>query len=534
MKKLCVLIGILTVHTWIFAQDTPDYAETRPRPAVRDELTVVFSAGSIELDVRKSYLATEAQIFTALHEGLYSYQPYTMAPVRSLAARYELSSDKKTWTFTIRENAKYSNGDPVQAEDFRAAWISLLDPSRDSPYSSLFDIIEGARDYRTGRLRDPSAVGIEASGRTLKVHLVSPAAFFLNMLCHHSFSPIHPSLLNNPDWSRQPLISNGPFSVAEITESYMILVKNPHYWDAENVSLKKITLKFVEDAETASALWNTGEARWIAGDVDIEALTDRSGIVVNPMFATHYYYIRSGKAPWNDYRVRRALMLAVPWEEIRAIYSLPATTLIYPISGYPEINGLNTTDIEEAQKLMSEAGFPKGIALPELVFKISPSPDAQRVTELMAQAWFEYLGVPVKFTVVPYAQYFDALKRDDYTVGSTSWIGDFADPYTFLQMWRTESNLNDARHNDADYEKLMEESMTLEGEARMKVLAQAEQLLLDRGSVLPIYHSPALNIVDTDELDGWFPNALDIHPFKYLNFKKLRPIPGVALVNTER
>jgi peptide/nickel transport system substrate-binding protein/oligopeptide transport system substrate-binding protein len=114
-------------------------------------------------------------------------------------------------------------------------------------------------------------------------------------------------------------------------------------------------------------------------------------------------------------------------------------------------------------------------------------------------------------------------------VGSSTWIGDFADPYTFLQMWRKDSNLNDARHNDEDYEKLMEKSMLEEGETRLATLAEAEKLLLDRGSVLPISYSPAVNIVDVNELDGWFQNALDIHPFKYLSFKAFRPLPGVVM-----
>jgi peptide/nickel transport system substrate-binding protein/oligopeptide transport system substrate-binding protein len=126
--------------------EEPDFAETRPRQLIRDELTAVFSKGDVELDFRKSYLASEAQLFTALYEGLFSYHPFTMEPSPALASKWELSEDKKRWTFTLREDAKYRNGDPVRAEDFRAAWISLLDPGGDSPYSSLFDVIEGARD----------------------------------------------------------------------------------------------------------------------------------------------------------------------------------------------------------------------------------------------------------------------------------------------------------------------------------------------------------------------------------------------------
>jgi peptide/nickel transport system substrate-binding protein/oligopeptide transport system substrate-binding protein len=146
----------------------------------------------------------------------------------------------------------------------------------------------------------------------------------------------------------------------------------------------------------------------------------------------------------------------------------------------------------------------------------------------MAAAWVQELGIRARVDVVPYNQYFQSLKRDDYDVGSTTWIGDFADPYTFLQMWRRDSNLNDAHHNDGDYETLIDRSMTEEGDTRWKTLAEAEKLLLDRGTVLPISYSSALNIIDTAEIDGWYVNALDIHPFKYLAFKAFRPLPGVA------
>ena len=508
------------------------FATARPPVADRDELTVVFTSHDIELDFRKSYLASEAQLFTGIYEGLFTYHPLTLEPVMAAAERWELSEDKKQWTFTLRRNMRFWNGDPVRAQDFRAAWISLLEPRRESPYSSLFDIIEGARDYRNGVLKDPEKVGITASDdRTLVVKLNSPASFFPRMLCHHSFSPIHSSMINNNDWSKKPPVSNGPFRVDSINKDSIVLLRNEQYWDFRRVALKKITLKYTETAEDASYLWNSGEARWIAGGVSIEALTDRSGIQFNVMFATHYYYIRSGEKPWNDYRLRRAMALVLPWDEIRHNHLLPAKTLIFPITGYPEVEGITVTDYEEAEKLMVEAGFAGGVGIPELVIRLTPSSDAANIGSIMASAWKEKLGLKVRVEVIPYDRYFQSMKENGYIIGSSTWIGDFADPYTFLQMWRRDSNLNDARYDDDDYEALIEKSMTEEGDARLATLADAEKLLLERGTVLPISYSPALNIVDTNELDGWYPNALDIHPFKFLSFKNFRALPGVAMAS---
>jgi peptide/nickel transport system substrate-binding protein/oligopeptide transport system substrate-binding protein len=275
-------------------------------------------------------------------------------------------------------------------------------------------------------------------------------------------------------------------------------------------------------------MWNTGKARWIADDMNLDALTDRSGIVVNPLFATHYYFIRSVKKPYNDSTVRRALAMALPWEELRENYFLPATTLVYPIPGYPEIEGFSEPNLSEAKTLLEKAGFAGGAGLPELVVRISASEESARIAGLMVSAWKDGLGVPVKVDIAETGRYFEALRRGDYDVGFTTWIGDFADPYTFLQMWRADSNLNDARFNDAEYERLMERSMTEEGAERWATLAEAEKLLLDSGAVLPISFSPAVNIIDTNEIDGWYPNVLNLHPFKHLSYKAFRPLPGVV------
>jgi peptide/nickel transport system substrate-binding protein/oligopeptide transport system substrate-binding protein len=511
-------------------------------PESRDEITIAFSSQTVELDFRKSYFTSEAQIFTALYEGLFTYHPITLEPVPAMAERWVVSEDKKNWTFTIRQNARYSNGDPVRAEDFRAAWLSVLSPENESPYSSLLDIIEGARDYRNGIIKDPEKVGITVTGaRTLVVQLNSPASFFPAMLCHHSFSPIHPSMMGrevwasyNPDTGRlyenwTPPVSNGSFQITKMDQKEIILEKNNFYWDIRRVGLNRIIVRFTEDGDESANLWNSRQAHWIAGDVNFEALTDLSGIQVNAMFATHYYYIRSAEKPWDNHLVRRALSVALPWNEIREDHYLPAKTLIFPITGYPEIAGTGETNVEEARRLLTEAGYPGGAGLPELVIRLTPSPDAARIGGLMARAWKEELGVPVRVQIVPYNRYFQAMKEDGYVVGSITWVGDFADPYTFLQMWRRDSNLNDARYSDEDFERLMERSMNEEGGTRLATLAQAEQLLLDRGVVLPISYAPAINIINTNEIDGWYPNALDIHPFKYFSFKAARPLPGVVM-----
>jgi peptide/nickel transport system substrate-binding protein/oligopeptide transport system substrate-binding protein len=502
----------------------------RPSDEVRASLSMVMSGRDIEFDFRKSFLASEAQVYTGLYEGLFSYHPLTMEPVPAAASRWKLSEDKKVWTFTLRDYARYWNGDTVRAEDFRAAWLSLIEPGRNSPYSSLFDIIEGASDYRTGRTSDKARVGIEApDDKTLVVRLVSPAAFFPSMLCHHSFSPIHPAMLNVEDWSASPPISNGPYYLLENNGDTKVFARNELYWDAVDVRLKTINVRIIDDGDEASALWNSGQADWISGEVNLETLINRAGITVNPMFATHYYFIRSARKPWDDWRIRRAMVLALSWSRIREGLIMPAKTLVYPIMDYPKIDGIDKTDIAEARRLLAEAGHPDGKGLPELVLRLTPSMEAARIGGIMSATWKTELGIPVRIEVFPFDKYLDSMKDLSYDVASSTWIGDFADPYTFLQMWRRDSNLNDANYDDSDYERLLNRSMEEEGDTRWKTLSEAEALLLDRGTVMPISYSFAVNIVDKTELGGWYSNVLDIHPFKYLYFKSRLPLPGVVL-----
>ena len=504
---------------------------TRPEITDRNDITVIFSDSALELDPRKSFTADEAQIYTALYEGLFSYNPLTLEPLPAVAESWKLSDDKRTWTFALRASARWWNGDRVGAKDFRDAWISLMDPAKQAPYSSLFDLIAGAKDYRLGKNADAGSVGVKAiDERTLEVTLAEPASFFPSVLCHHSFAPVHPSMLAVLDWSAQPPISNGPYYLAERTDEHLRLVKNAFYWDADRISVERLTIRFVGDGAEASHLWNSGNAQWLAGNIDLDALSDRSGVSVNAMFATHYYYIRSSHAPWNDRRIRRALTIVLPWDEIREGHMLPAPTLIFPIPGYPALEGIKQGEFaEEARGLLAEAGYEGGKGLEALTLRITPSEDSDRIAAIMKRVWEKELGISVRVDIVPFDAYYASLKKDDYVVGSSTWIGDFADPYTFLQMWLADSNLNDARYNDPEYEEIVARSMAQEGAERWKTLSEAEKLLLEGGTVLPISYTPALNVIDTAEIEGWFPNPLDIHPFKYFSYAAFRPLPGVAL-----
>ena len=507
-------------------------------PAER-EFVVSFLQGNVQLNPILSFTSTEAQIYSGLYEGLVSYHPLTMEPVPAVAERWEISDDRMEYTFYLREDVRYWNGDPVTARDFRETWLRLIDPETDAAYNFLYDVIDGVRAYRTGRNGDPSSVGIETvDERTLRVRLRKPATHFLRILAHHAFVPLHSSLRSLDDWSSSPpIIGNGPFRLAEQRRDELVMERNQWYWDAEEVEIDRIrVLLTAEDDDTVTDRFNRGEIDWVASNMDLGEVQFPENIVVNPLFATTYYYIRADVEPFSDDRVRRALALLLPWDEIRdpEIQFIPTNKLVPEIPYYPDVTGISATDRDEALALLEDAGYSRGVRLPTIRIHIPQGQETRRVAELMRDSWESALEVNAEIAVTPYPDYFDALNDGEFTVGTVSWIGDFADPLTFLLMWISDSNVNDAGFQDQRYDELIDESMLETGVERYEILGRAEEILLQTGTVLPVSHSPSINLIDLDAVDGWYPNPLDVHPFRYLRFTDRDPAPGVIRYDSRR
>jgi len=505
-----------------------------PKPG---ELVVAFNKLELQLDPHHSIYSAEAQIFTATYEGLFSYNPSSLEPVNAACKSYTVSPDGKVYTFTIRDDAEWSDGSPLLASDFRNAWLRAITPSQKADYASFFDIIAGAKAFRNGDDSNPKSVGISVlSDKVLQVTLVSKADYFTRLLCHHSFAPIHPSMLAVKDWnSAFPFPVDGAYRFESKSDKELILVKNEHYWDAASVAIPKIRIIFSDNDAEATRRFDGGEIDWLAGPMDLNALVDRAAIQANPMFGTHYWFFNCAVKPWSNPDLRLALALLLPWKEIRSrdSYMNPADTLVLPFQGYQAAKGIEDIDEAQAKSLLEKAGYPNGKGLPPIVLLTPEGEDGGRVAGLMKAAWEKLPGVKVEVKTVPAAGYFAALHEEagkgGYTLGSTTWIGDFADPIAFLQMWTSDSNLNDAHLSDPKYDKLLSEAASKTGDDRLAALAAAETYLLHGAAVLPIYHSIAVNVLDMDYIQGWYANPLDIHPFKTMSFGVRKARPNVVL-----
>lgn len=499
-------------------------------PGDGSEVRIGISDSSVELNPLYAYVVTEAQLLTGLQEGLVSYHPLTLEPVPGVAYDWSVDDENVLYTFSLRSDARYSNGDRVSADHFRETWLTLLEMGEDAPYAGLYDIIAGARDFRRGENDDRDSVGLRAPDEnTLEVELSQPAGHFLQMLAHHSFGVLHPDMLAQRDHNTpETHIGNGPFVLSQLSDERIIMERNEHYWSAAAVESSRIVFERFSDPQTATVRYLDGDIDWNAGNIAFDLVVDDRDLVANALFATTFYYIRAEVAPWNDDRVRRALALLLPWDEIRSdeVYFLPTHRLVPEIAGYPEVTGLTEQNVEEALELLIEAGFPEGEGLPAALIRIPGGFDANRVSTIMEEAWSR-IDLTVEIETVSYPEYFDVAGEAEVTVGSFSWIGDYSDPLTFLQLWTSDSNLNEAGLNSVEYDDLIERAIPLEGSERFEVMAEAEQYLLSSGTILPVTHSAAFNLIQLNTVEGWFPNALDIHPLRYLRRAADEPAPGL-------
>ena len=485
--------------------------------------TVNFSPTGFSLNPQFGFTTAEAQIYTALYEGLVTYHPANLLPQPGIAESWEIDEEGTLYTFHLRKDLKWSNGDALTASQLRQSWIKLLSPEVAADYASLLDDIPGAKEYRhgSGKAED---VAIEApDDRTFIVHLKQKVPYFLQILCHYSFVPIHPSLLDQENWwELEDIPVNGPFVFSgETSRKQIKLTRNEQYWDRDILKINSLNLQFSEDREELMDQFRLYQVDWVVSGWNGASL-DPQRLEINPLFATSYYFFNNKQKPWDDWRVRKGLALLLPWDKIRSQEFLPTTRLIPAIPGYPDLKGIEKASVQEGLDLLEEAGYPGGAGLPEIRIRV-PYADSMALN-LIKTSLEELLETTVVLDEIPsFSEYYKSLRSDDYAMGQITWIGDYADPMTFLQMWEKNSSLNDAGFYNEEYDTLLEETGD---ENRLEKMAEAEEILLDTAQVLPMSHSPALNLIDLRFIDGWYHNVLDIHPFKYIRFRNSFEIPG--------
>lgn len=473
-------------------------------PEKQRKLTVIVNRTAYDLNPQTQSYSVESQILTALYEGLFSYNPITLMPEKALIKSYKVSKDKKTWTFEMRDNLQFSDGTPITAETVRQSWLKLLAPETAAPFASMLDCIKGVPEYRSGA-GSAEDVKISADGNTLKVRLSLPTGHLDKILCHMSFSVV----------PEEDGVFSGPYVIESSDENGLHLVKNTFYYGADHVMIPEMDILYADSAEDAEYKFNTGAADWLICDVDYDRIYDSESVYINANFGTEYFYFSTDKAPFDDPLVRNALLAAIDWEKLWSSYRIPAETLILPLLGYPEVSVIGDTDLELAMELLEEAGYTDR----ELVITLGVPNYAVfgDLAQFLAECWSK-INVTTNLIYEPFIYSIDAVVPADLHL--QSWLGDYPDPTAFLEMFRTGSSLNFAHWSDEKFDSLLEEAASQNTEAkRYEKLAEAEERLLKEGVIIPLCRTVTGNCINTYEIGGWFPNSLNLHPFKYMFFR---------------
>ena len=472
-----------------------------------------------ELNPQLTNYASDSQFLDGLFEGLFRTSPINLEPQYAIAKEFKISRDKKRWTIILRDDAFFSNGEKITAEAVRDSWLRML-ANPYAPYSSLFDIVRGAEAFRTGNGNNDE-VGIYAtSENVLSIYLNTPANYLPKILCHTAFTVTH----SNPE------VYSGAYELEIATDRKYILKKNPYYWDKDNVTLERITFVQSDNADDNTYYYNTGAVDWVTANVNQQQILNPVSIQLNANFGTGFLYFRvSGRKPadsktsklWDYPEFRNAVLEAFPWENIHKKYLISAATLVYPLPGYPQIDGFDYTDAIEASLKMKDAREKYGIPAEEkipLVMHIFEH-EFSEAEENEIRSALEPLGVELVIQNVPSYNYYASAETADADILITSWIGDFADPLAFLELFRGNSTMNSSGWKNEEFDSLLEQAAVANETERMNLLGQAETILLDSGMVIPLYRSVASSVINLQEVGGWFVNAFDVHPLKYI-YKK--------------
>jgi len=486
------------------------------------------------LDPHLATQTSDYSVLSALLEGLAAEDPVDLHPVPGVAERWEISPDGLSYTFFLRANAKWSNGDPVTAKDFVGSWQRILTPSLGSDYANLFFIIEGAEAFNKG-LAGFEQVGLRApDARTLHVKLEHPSAYFLSLLTHMAWLPVHlgsieksgSSTDRNNAWAVPGrFIGNGPFNLTAWREGQEIVVeKSATYWDNSTVRLQGIHFHAIDSIDVEERAFRARQLHITEAmppaKIDSYRRDSPQLLRTDPLLGTYFYRLNTTRPFLNDVKIRRALALAVDRkaivEKILRAGQLPAVALTPPgTAGYTAQTSL-PTDFAAARQLLVEAGYPGGKGLPAFELLFNTSESHRLVAEAIQEMWRRELGVEVRLANQELKGTLEARRAGNYQIMRAVWMADFIDPATFLDIWHSDSGNNYTGWKNQDYDALLfTAARESKPASRMALLQKAEALLLAEAPMIPIYHYTHVFLIQPS-VKGWNSTLLDHHPYKHV------------------
>jgi oligopeptide transport system substrate-binding protein len=443
-----------------------------------------------------------------------------------VAESWTISADGLTYTFKLRANAKWSNGDPVTASDFVFSFRRIEDPNFRAQYSEVLYPIKNAEEVNTGKV-PVNELGVKAvDATTLEIRLKAPTPYFLQLLTHTTGLPVNPKAIteHGNDWVKPGrMISNGAYMLGDVKpQAFIKLVKNPQYWDAGKVTIDTVVFDPSEDRAAVLKRYRAGEFD-IVTDLPSDQLSwlrqsMPKELHIAPYAGVYFYTVNVTRPPFNDVRVRQALAMAVNREvlveritlagELPAYGFVPDSTADYASQKAAWAKMNQAARDAEAIKLMTAAGY--GPRKP-LKFKLNynTSENHKKIAVAIAAMW-KKLGVEVELINTEAKVHFATMRQGDFEMARTGWIADYNDAQSYLYLSQTSTRQqNYARFSNPEFDKLMDQaSVTGDMRKRAELLQQAETILLKELPVIPLYFYVSKDLVSL-KVKGWRHNPFD-------------------------
>ena len=442
------------------------------------------------------------------------------------AESWTTSEDGLTWTFTMRDGLKWSDGTDLNAKDFEYSFKRMADPDTAAPYAETclgmidgFEEAAGFPDADGNPTVEPNldALNVKASddGKTLTIVLAYPCSYFDKIVAFAAMSPVQKATVeaNGDAWCTSPdtYVCNGPFMITEWTPSErIVLTKNPNYvggWDSSKIVSESITLLLLEDSSASFAAYNSGEAQLIK-DVptdEIPSLTkaeDGGDFYVDTILGTYYVSLNLKRDAFKDAKVRRALSLAIDRDYVantimQGTYE-PAYNFVGP--GIVDENGMfydnanggeryisddYDANLEEAKQLMADAGYPNGEGFPTIEYSANDAGYHIPVAEYVQQAWGE-LGITVNINKVEWASFLPMRRAGDYDISRNGWSMDYNDPSNMLELFTTNNGNNDGKYANPEFDAAIDASKVADKSVHFQKLHEAEDILMKDAAAIPV------------------------------------------------
>ena len=427
-------------------------------------------------------------------------------PEEAMAESIDVSEDGLTYTFKIREDAEWSNGDPVTAEDFEYAWKWVLDPeSADTDYAYQLYPIKGAEDAKeNGGSLDDVGITVEDE-KTLVVELTQPTDYFLELTAFHTYYPLNKDVASENDkWALDvgdDYVTNGPFKLVSWDHKDRIVIeKNEDYWDADTVQLETITMHMIDDESTALSMYENDELDWIGDPVDaiplaaIQSMKDAGELHIEDRAGLYYYAVNHEDEVLGNANIRKALALSINRQgivdNVTQTEEKPAMALVPPSMFEENEEGyFADNDIDEAKKYLEKGLEELGLdELPAIKLSYNTDEGHAAIAQAVQDMWNKNLDLNVELNNEEWNVYLDSLGEGNYQIGRMGWIADFNDAINFLEIFETVGGNNYTNWENDEFKALLKDSRAeLDSDKRQEILKEAEELFMEELPIVPVY-----------------------------------------------